>query len=417
MNELDSSVEPDELPRVSGMLAEARKAKGLSQEDVASQLFLTATMIRQIDEGQFQVLGKTAYIRGYLRTYAKVVGLSEDTVVAAFNEIQQVEVDTTEVHELVEEPVGVNRFTGPVVQTGLIGLALVLLVMLLVWIFADNEDANVGYRPADIEASVAEAGQREPPGLPSRELVVGGVKVSNETAVEVSTDVEAASPATVLTSTADRVKPTPTQSKVAQTRVVPTAQAPIRADGQFTEKAALEKAALEQAVAKNPMVEDPVVEDPVVEDPMVEDPVVEDPMVEDPVVEDPVAETGLADAAVADIETNSTADQPLSLPMNAASFTRVSQGAGSLITVSTAGDDKLEFNFTDECWIEVFDAVGDQVYGDLNRTGDTLVVVGTAPFRVLFGKAPAAQLVFNGQRVSLDRYTRADLTATIKLPR
>ena len=392
MNELDSSVEPDELPRVSGMLAEARKAKGLSQEDVASQLFLTATMIRQIDEGQFQVLGKTAYIRGYLRTYAKVVGLSEDTVVAAFNEIQQVEVDTTEVHELVEEPVGVNRFTGPVVQTGLIGLALVLLVMLLVWIFTDNEDANVGYRPADIEASVAEAGQREPPGLPSRELVVGGVKVSNETAVEVSTDVEAASPATVLTSTADRVKPTPTQSKVAQTRVVPTAQAPIRADGQFTEKAALEKAALEQAVVENPMVEDPV-------------------------AEDPVAETGLADAAVADIETNSTADQPLSLPMNAASFTRVSQGAGSLITVSTAGDDKLEFNFTDECWIEVFDAVGDQVYGDLNRTGDTLVVVGTAPFRVLFGKAPAAQLVFNGQRVSLDRYTRADLTATIKLPR
>ena len=392
MNELDSSVEPDELPRVSGMLAEARKAKGLSQEDVASQLFLTATMIRQIDEGQVQALGKTAYIRGYLRTYAKVVGLSEDTVVAAFNEIQQVEVDTTEVHELVEEPVGVNRFTGPVVQTGLIGLALVLLVMLLVWIFADNEDANVGYRPADIEASVAEAGQREPPGLPSRELVVGGVKVSNETAVEVSTDVEAASPATVLTSTADRVKPTPTQSKVAQTRVVPTAQAPIRADGQFTEKAALEKAALEQAVVENPMVEDPV-------------------------AEDPVAETGLADAAVADIETNSTADQPLALPMNAASFTRVSQGAGSLITVSTAGDDKLEFNFTDECWIEVFDAVGDQVYGDLNRTGDTLVVVGTAPFRVLFGKAPAAQLVFNGQRVSLDRYTRADLTATIKLPR
>ena len=392
MNELDSSVEPDELPRVSGMLAEARKAKGLSQEDVASQLFLTATMIRQIDEGQFQALGKTAYIRGYLRTYAKVVGLSEDTVVAAFNEIQQVEVDTTEVHELVEEPVGVNRFTGPVVQTGLIGLALVLLVMLLVWIFTDNEDANVGYRPADIEASVAEAGQREPPGLPSRELVVGGVKVSNETAVEVSTDVEAASPATVLTSTADRVKPTPTQSKVAQTRVVPTAQAPIRADGQFTEKAALEKAALEQAVVENPMVEDPV-------------------------AEDPVAETGLADAAVADIETNSTADQPLSLPVNAASFTRVSQGAGSLITVSTAGDDKLEFNFTDECWIEVFDAVGDQVYGDLNRTGDTLVVVGTAPFRVLFGKAPAAQLVFNGQRVSLDRYTRADLTATIKLPR
>ena len=360
MNDLDSNVEPDELPRVSVILVEARTAKGLRQEDVANQLFLTATMIRQIDEGQFEALGKTAYVRGYLRTYAKVVGLSEDEVVAAFNEIQQVEVDTGEVQDLVEEPVGVNRFTGPVVQTGLIGLALVLLVMLLVWIFAGNEeDTNVGGRPANIEASVAEAGQREPPGLASREPLVDAVKVSNEAAVEVSIDVEAASPTTVLTSTADRVKPTPTQSKVAQTRVVPTVQAPILAatgtDGQVAEKAALEKAALEQGL--------------------------------------------------------------LEKPVNAASFSRVSQGAGSLITVSTAGDDKLEFNFTDECWIEVFDAAGSQVYGDLNRAGDTLVVVGTAPFRVLFGKAPAAQLVFNGQRISLDRFTRADLTATIKLPR
>lgn len=387
MNDLDSNVEPDELPRVSVMLFEARKAKGLTQEDVANQLFLTATMIRQIDEGQFEALGKTAYVRGYLRTYAKVVGLSEDEVVAAFNEIQQVEVDTGEVQDLVEEPVGVNRFTGPVVQTGLIGLALVLLVMLLVWIFAGNEDTNVGGRPANIEASVAEAAQREPPGLASRESLVDAVKVSNEAAVEVSIDVEAASPTTMLTSTADRVKPTLTQSKVAQTRVVPTVQAPIPAatgtDGQVAEKAALEKAALEQGL-----------------------------------LEKPVIETGLADAAVADSETiNSTADKPLSLPVSAVSFSRVSQGAGSLITVSTAGDDKLEFNFTDECWIEVFDAVGSQVYGDLNRAGDTLVVVGAAPFRVLFGKAPAAQLVFNGQRISLDRFTRADLTATIKLPR
>jgi len=98
------------------------------------------------------------------------------------------------------------------------------------------------------------------------------------------------------------------------------------------------------------------------------------------------------------------------------SISRSRQGDGVLITVTADGDDKLEFSFTDECWIEVADVTGNEIYGDLNRAGDTLIVFGEAPFEVLFGKAPAAQMTFNGRPIPLDRYTARDLTAKITLP-
>jgi cytoskeleton protein RodZ len=101
----------------------------------------------------------------------------------------------------------------------------------------------------------------------------------------------------------------------------------------------------------------------------------------------------------------------------AVTIENLGQGRGSLITVTAIGDDKLEFSFSDECWVEVTDAGGASIYGDLNRTGDSLVIYGTAPFEVLFGKAPAAKLAFNGKPFALARYTSADLTAKVKLGR
>jgi cytoskeleton protein RodZ len=92
-------------------------------------------------------------------------------------------------------------------------------------------------------------------------------------------------------------------------------------------------------------------------------------------------------------------------------------GQGSRITVTAVGEDKLEFDFSGECWVEITDADGESIYGDLNRAGDSLVVFGTAPFEVLFGKASAAKLQFNGKSFALSRYTSLDQTARVKLGR
>ncbi|MCB1692419.1 MAG: helix-turn-helix domain-containing protein [Pseudomonadales bacterium] len=129
----------------SEMLARARKAMNLSQAEVAEQLFLTATFIRYIDEGQFEKFPKPAFIKGYLRSYARVVSLSGDDVVAAYAREEGVPEQTPEIGNVTAEPVGPSNFTGPVLQTGIIGLIVAVLVVGLVWwlVSGDEEQAPV----------------------------------------------------------------------------------------------------------------------------------------------------------------------------------------------------------------------------------------------------------------------------------
>ena len=61
------------------------------------------------------------------------------------------------------------------------------------------------------------------------------------------------------------------------------------------------------------------------------------------------------------------------------------------------------------------DAQGDSIYGDLNRAGDELVVSGNAPFEVLFGKAPAVRLEYNGVPIDLIPHTTSVDTAKLKV--
>lgn len=96
---------------------------------------------------------------------------------------------------------------------------------------------------------------------------------------------------------------------------------------------------------------------------------------------------------------------------------RVQDGDTQYITVYAGGENTLEFAFTDECWLEIEDGEGRKIYGDLNRAGDVMTVYGIAPFDVLFGRAPAATMIYEGQAVNLDRFTTRDQTARVRTAR
>ncbi len=74
--------------------------------------------------------------------------------------------------------------------------------------------------------------------------------------------------------------------------------------------------------------------------------------------------------------------------------------------ISSGGDDRLAFVFTDNCWVEIQDAQGTRLYGDLGVAGTSLELVGQVPFRILLGNAPGVTLSFNGERVALSPHTR-----------
>ena len=64
--------------------------------------------------------------------------------------------------------------------------------------------------------------------------------------------------------------------------------------------------------------------------------------------------------------------------------------------------DWLNFQFSDDCWVEVKDKDNAVIYADLKRADDTLQVSGKPPFKVLLGYAPGVSLDYNGEPVDIE---------------
>lgn len=80
------------------LLRMAREARGLTQPEVASRLNLRVSLVRDIEEDRFDQRTASTFTRGYLKTYAKLVGASEERVVAAYERLGLSEVKYTEMH-------------------------------------------------------------------------------------------------------------------------------------------------------------------------------------------------------------------------------------------------------------------------------------------------------------------------------
>lgn len=70
----------------SGKLRDARQARGWSIEEVGTQLRLPARVIAQVEQGDLEGLGAPIYRRGYLRSFGRLVGLSDNEIEQALQQ-------------------------------------------------------------------------------------------------------------------------------------------------------------------------------------------------------------------------------------------------------------------------------------------------------------------------------------------
>jgi cytoskeleton protein RodZ len=82
--------------------------------------------------------------------------------------------------------------------------------------------------------------------------------------------------------------------------------------------------------------------------------------------------------------------------------------------ITAEGEDRLDFSFAEDSWVEVKDRAGQRVFADLGRAGESLQLIGQAPFAIVLGNAPGVALSFNGERVALSPHTRNNI-ATLAL--
>ena len=63
-----------------------REQKGYSMEYVANKLHLRVRIIELIENNEFHLLPEPVFVKGYLRAYAKLLGISPDPYLAFFNQ-------------------------------------------------------------------------------------------------------------------------------------------------------------------------------------------------------------------------------------------------------------------------------------------------------------------------------------------
>lgn len=69
------------------LLRNAREQLGWTREQVASRIHLRLTLIAAIESDTYDKHTSHTFIRGYLRTYAKLVGIPEETILAAYEKL------------------------------------------------------------------------------------------------------------------------------------------------------------------------------------------------------------------------------------------------------------------------------------------------------------------------------------------
>lgn len=234
-------------------LRQARENNGWTLAEVALKLNLTASSLSNLETGAFDKLPGHTFARGYIRAYAKLLGMDQTSLVHEFDLYTGTDANGSNVHSLgrIEEPVRVSH-------TILRIVSLLLLIAVIgggfIW-WQDQTSMRakdlIGLNPEHVEVEGADGTTRihpldEPEDQAVAEAKVEGeAPVAAEAAPEQDTTAAPVLPVAPLTSGAApapvaqaAVAPTATPATQAAAPAAPAATAPVAGAGkvalQFT---------------------------------------------------------------------------------------------------------------------------------------------------------------------------------------
>ena len=347
---------------VSKLLVEARQSLKLSQKEIADQLYLTKTLIQQLEEGKFGELPTKAFVKGYLRSYARVVGLSGDAIIQRFEDEEKEKPSALEptLPASRGSKFALSSITGPVVKTAALGISGFFLAVVSVWFLVRGSN-----NPGEVMSSVNITNKEE---LEVRETSSGVFEEDRSLVLsELDQDIQ-------------------------------------KIEGPVLENEEIEKNYLQEENFEESNFEESNFEELNFEEPNFEEPRLEQISEKERTVQSSGEEPMLPEE-----------NEPATKISEQVNFERIVSDGRSSIFVTAEGSDELKMVFRGECWAEVDEEKLGRIYNDLNVDGDELTIRGQGPFRVLLGKARSVDIIYNGKSVDLEPYIARDQTAKITL--
>lgn len=147
--EQNSTLPPDR-DSVGAALKAAREAAGLSLGEVADRLKLSLKQLEAIEADRFEALPGAAFVRGFVRNYARFLGLDAAPLMARLEE--RFPSSVKEVANLSKEVEAASVVSEPEETSGLLGKRAILLVLVVVLAAGAFWFARPGSEPAKDEA-------------------------------------------------------------------------------------------------------------------------------------------------------------------------------------------------------------------------------------------------------------------------
>jgi len=165
------------MASVAEQLRTAREAQHLTIHQIAEITNVRADHIRAIEEGNYDVFSAPVYIRGFVRSYCKILKLDAAQVVAALNaELDQTE-KFSEPPPLSDQPHTLVDFVTLQLskinwRKALVGLLILLLLLVAygsiqMWRSGRGSDPLSGLKPGVYQPATDRSGNRVPLPSPS----------------------------------------------------------------------------------------------------------------------------------------------------------------------------------------------------------------------------------------------------------
>lgn len=373
------------------ILRQAREQQNLTVAQVAQQLNLGKSLIEDLELDQVDAKLSSTFVRGYLRSYAKLLKIPAQQVLDAYSSnskgLHQVPSLTRSFSKRTAKEATENRFMW---VTYFVIAVFVVLLVLGFWQSRFGGSASGSALPmaqtdetmlASEEAKPAEAQPYQQSVQPQTQQQ-NSIPVTQLDHSPTATDIPALTTAPQSSLTTDVPTVIPAQSQAIVTQ--PAATVP---------QATTEASSATTSAENTPAVITPVQSEPQLQQsiPAVTAPVQNESQTSVPVTNVvPVVATG--DTAV------QPPVQPTTQPTTSAAETQTAAA------VDASANATINLSLNAECWVDVVDATGKRLVFGSRQAGEQLNLRGVAPVKVLLGNAAAATLSFNGEAIDLSGY-------------
>lgn len=123
---------------VGDTLRQAREAQGLSRDEAAVRLRLMHRQIEAMETGDFESLGQPVFARGFVRNYARLLGLSPEPLLAGMGGATN---EPVAVHREAPMPPG-SWLTSPWLLLLLAGALLLAMVPVVLYWWLNSEESE-----------------------------------------------------------------------------------------------------------------------------------------------------------------------------------------------------------------------------------------------------------------------------------